>query len=353
MNDVEMTLRAGDEKPVIKRRQQWLRCGRAGDAGLAASIGMAVAGALVGAFAAYAGARGAGVFASAPAERIGAAVQPMAPPATPRDRVVERIVAGAPPVRFVAPELQSIPPRVAPPRPKIYVVLDDMGVDPVALDRVLRLPGPLTLSFLPYAGDVAHAARRASVAGAEVMLHLPMEPVGDADPGPYALRLDMTGRAFLDALEWNLGRFDGYAGVNNHMGSALTANDAAMKTVLAYLAERNLFFLDSVTTGKTVAREAGAAVGAKVVSRDVFIDAAVGDPRAVRRQLRLVEEIARETGYAVAIGHPRGETLDVLGPWLATAPARGFDLAPISDLVEREKARDRDRIATRAPALRL
>ena len=218
--------------------------------------------------------------------------------------------------------------------------MDDVGLDREALSRLLQMPGTKTLSFLPYIDDVNSLARRAREAGAEVMLHLPMEPKGAADPGPYALNASMTGVEFLSALEWNLDRIDGIVGVNNHMGSLLTEDRAAMVTILAKLEEAGLFFLDSVTTSNSVVRSAGVQAGATVFARDVFIDPIAGDRDVVREQLRLAERIARETGYVVAIAHPRDETLDILGPWLLSAPFRGFELAPVSILRELESAKD-------------
>jgi len=122
--------------------------------------------------------------------------------------------------------------------------------------------------------------------------------------------------------------------------------------MLAILNHRGLFFLDSLTTGDSVVRTAGAMGGAQVFARDVFLDAE-GGKESVIKQLALVEEIAIKTGYAVAIAHPRKDTLEVIGPWLTSAPARGFELAPVTALVEMERARRAAPVVAEAPALRL
>lgn len=329
---------------------------RAGNAGLIATVAIAFAGVAVGAVSAYLGERGAGA-AAMNATRAAPVEAPEDAVLAARDRLVAEIVADAAPERLAPPPGQPAAYRrpLAPGgaiRPKIVIILDDMGVDRKASERAMRLPGPLTYSFLPYARDVAEVAAAASAAGGEVMLHLPMEPQGDADPGPHALREDMTGAQFMKALEWNLDRFGGYAGVNNHMGSRLTADIASMKTLIGYLHHRDLFFLDSVTTPDTAARRAARELGVEVYARDVFLDAEAGSEEAVKAQLDLAERIARETGYVVAIGHPRKETLDVLGPWLTSAPARGFDLVPASALKDIRKAAKPTAVAA-APALRL
>ena len=214
--------------------------------------------------------------------------------------------------------------------PKIVIIFDDMGLSERAFDQVMEWPGPVTFSFLPYARDVQPMVDRAQARGDAIMLHLPMEAMGNADPGPKALRREMNEKEFADTLDWNLSRFEGYVGVNNHMGSALTRDAQAMEKVLTRVRDDRKFFLDSVTSNGTVAQSVGRQVGANVISRDIFLDAEPGE-EAVRRQLRQLELIARETGFAIAICHPREATLNVLGPWLTTAPLRGFELATVQD----------------------
>jgi len=218
-------------------------------------------------------------------------------------------------------------------RPKLVIIFDDMGLNREAFREIMEMPGPVTLSFLPYAEDLQPLVDEAQKRGDEILLHLPMEPRGSADPGPHSLKSDMKSGALFETLIWNLDRFDGYVGVNNHMGSRFTRDEQAMKRVLSVLDQRDLFFVDSLTTGGSAGSRAGAAVGAEVFVRDVFLDAEPGSA-AIQRQLALAEAIAAKTGYAIVICHPHKETLDMIGPWLTTAPARGFDLATVSSLRE-------------------
>lgn len=248
-----------------------------------------------------------------------------------RSDLIARIADAGAPERLAAPiaELRAAG-RGA---PKLVIIFDDMGLDRRAFREIMRLPGPVTLSFLPYARDVQPLVDQARARGDDILLHLPMEPSGGADPGPGSLSADMKSDDLFSALSRNLGKFDGYVGVNNHMGSKFTRDEHAMKRVLAFLDRRGLFFIDSLTTGSSAAVRAGGAVGADVYVRDVFLDSEPGRT-GVERQLDLAEKIAQKTGYAIVICHPRRDTLDVIGPWLTTAPARGFDLATVSSLKE-------------------
>ncbi len=323
-------------------------------AGFFAGVAMAVAGVMVGAFGVYLGGQGAQVDAARfglekPALREGAPLSGPAAAYAARARYVsalsgdERLKPLEEPKKGKAEA--PVPPAVQKAeQPKIIIVFDDMGPDKKAFETIMGLPGPVTLSFLPYAEGLDAMAMRARARGDSVLLHLPMEPIGPQDPGPMSLQRNMSGTALLDTLNWNLNRFSGYIGVNNHMGSAFTQDLAAMKTVLSVLKQQGLFFLDSRTIAKSTAVKAGREIDAQVFSRDVFLDPDL-DRETVYKQLQLVEKIAVKTGYAVAICHPRKDTIDVIGPWLTSAPARGFTLATVESLVELDEAlRAKDQI---------
>ena len=309
---------------------------RASKAGLIASVVIAAAGAVLGAGAAYIGEFGAGAVASVSAPSMTPELANVViERAARREETVRQVIEQFPLTRLDAPDLVIATPA---PRPRIAVIVDDLGLDTESANAALSLPGPISFSILPYAEDIEWLALRAALGEGDVMLHLPMQPTdSEDDPGPDALRTDMSRRQLLRALEWNLSRFDGYVGVNNHMGSKLTADSAAMREVLAKLVVRGVYFLDSKTTNASVAQQVGAKLGMVVLARDVFLDPTPGDAQEVRRQLRLVEEIAMETGYAIAIAHPRSETLSELGPWLATIEARGFELTTPSEILRPSK----------------
>jgi polysaccharide deacetylase 2 family uncharacterized protein YibQ len=223
--------------------------------------------------------------------------------------------------------------------PKIAIVIDDMGIVKVASDRLAAMQGPYTLAFLPYATGVPEQARMVSKAGHELIIHMPMEPkTTNADPGDNALLSNLTSHQFRERLEWNFSRFDGYVGINNHMGSRLTEDAGAMVQVMTVLKQKDLLFLDSLTSPNSVGASAAKAVGVPHISRDIFLDN-LRSPAAILKQLRRTEAIAKKRGYAIAIGHPYPETLDVLARWRASEEAKDFILVPLSQLVSERSER--------------
>lgn len=221
-------------------------------------------------------------------------------------------------------------------RAKIAIVIDDLGQDGDALGQILELDPALTLSFLPYGQDLQAQVNGARRRGHEIMLHMPMEPYGNENPGPLALNASLDFRELDQMMGQNFDRFSGYVGMNNHMGSRFTADYSLMRQVMARMREKGIFFLDSrtgqYTTGRRAARDAGVAN----IARDVFLDN-TRTKRAIWRALYALETIADDRGWAVAIGHPYSETIGALRVWLADAAERGFDLVPISDLVYRNR----------------
>ncbi|MCW2247620.1 polysaccharide deacetylase 2 family uncharacterized protein YibQ [Azospirillum fermentarium] len=226
----------------------------------------------------------------------------------------------------------AVPSRVLPDRPAIAIVIDDMGLDRKRSARVVGLPAPLTLAWLPYAHDLPAQTKTARAAGHELMVHLPMEPSVKADPGPNALLSSLPAEEIRRRLTAALASFDGYVGVNNHMGSRFTADRSLMAPVLAEIQKRGLLWLDSRTTPNSAAGGLAGPLHLPFAGRDVFLDN-VETVTAVRTQLSRTEAVARHQGVAIAIGHPHDATIDALAAWLPEVQKRGFTLVTISAVV--------------------
>lgn len=217
--------------------------------------------------------------------------------------------------------------------PKLAIILDDVGSDPSAVDQVFALHYPLTLSVLPLHPHSTAIAEEAHRRGYQVMLHLPMESVGNEASEPRQLRLGMNSLQVSNDLGGMLSSVPYAVGVNNHQGSLATSNPALMAELMPLLRQRHLFFIDSRTTAATVAFDAAEHDGVPCAYRNVpFLDD-VREASAIRRQLELAIHGAKEKGEAIAIGHPHNETLQVLREMLPQVQAQGVQLVHASALV--------------------
>jgi len=217
--------------------------------------------------------------------------------------------------------------------PRLAIILDDLGSDPSAVEAIFALHYPLTLSVLPNHPRSSEIAAEAHRRGYQVMLHLPMQSVGNEIPEPGQLRAGMTPSQMTQALNEMLAGVPDAVGVNNHQGSLATSDAALMAQLMPLLRERHLFFIDSRTTAATVAYDAAERDGVPAAFRNVpFLDD-VQDDAAIRRQLELAIRGAKEKGQAIAIGHPHPETLRVLREMLPQMQSQGIHLVHASDLV--------------------
>jgi polysaccharide deacetylase 2 family uncharacterized protein YibQ len=125
----------------------------------------------------------------------------------------------------------------------VAIIIDDLGYDRHLAEKLIDLNAPLTLSILPHSPHQESIARLAHDRGLEVMLHLPMEPVEypEINPGPGVLLAAMGPDELLRVLEEDLAAVPHIQGVNNHMGSRLTARSEQMYQVFSVLKRRGFF----------------------------------------------------------------------------------------------------------------
>lgn len=217
-------------------------------------------------------------------------------------------------------------------KPRIAIVIDDMGLSVTHAKRAIALPAAVTLSFLPYGKQLTRLADKAREAGHEVMLHLPMEPLGHENPGPGALLVAQSSDEMRERIEKGLDSFSGYDGVNNHMGSRFTADYEGMRLVMEALRDRGLFFLDSFTSPRSVGAQVAREMNVRTEVRDVFIDDDLS-LTAIGAQLAQTQRLARRNGFAIAIGHPNAATLTALERWIPEAESEGFAFVPVREVV--------------------
>jgi polysaccharide deacetylase 2 family uncharacterized protein YibQ len=227
----------------------------------------------------------------------------------------------------------SLPKRAV--RPKVAIVIDDLGAENQLSQEILRWRVPLTLSILPFTPYSKILAQQAHRRGKEVILHLPMEPYGypEAKPGEGVLLEEMEGDKLLRQLSRDLEAVPDIKGVSNHMGSRLMEDSAKVRIVMKELKKRGLFFLDSRTTPQSVGLEVAESVGVRATERSLFLDHSQ-DPEEINRQLEKLAQLSIEAGKAIGIGHPHPSTLKSLKEIIPQMKKKGIEIVPLSSLVE-------------------
>ncbi|CAI8153667.1 MAG: Uncharacterised protein [Pseudidiomarina mangrovi] len=213
---------------------------------------------------------------------------------------------------------------------RIAVVIDDLG-NSQQHQRFASLPGPLTFAVLPhtpYAESIATTAQ----AQHEIIVHMPMQPRGSADAGSGMLSSGHNQPELLATLDAALATVPFARGINNHMGSELTADSTAMYWLMAGLAERGLYFLDSRTHADTVAETAADQLGLPVARRHVFLDNEATTEGLNVAWAELLKQ-AQQQGFAIAIGHPHEATYQLLKRELPRLSEQQIELVKVSALL--------------------
>ncbi|HDZ09327.1 divergent polysaccharide deacetylase family protein [Pseudohongiella sp.] len=218
------------------------------------------------------------------------------------------------------------------PTHRLVIILDDIGYNAEAGERAVGLPGAVTYAVLPFTPHGQALAQMAHDAGKEVMLHAPMSNLAGMALGEGGLTLTLTEAEFIRTLRAAIADIPHVAGVNNHTGSELTAAEQPMQWVMRELKAQDLFFVDSMTTGKSVAAKVAIDNQVPALKRHVFLDNEA-TAEAIDREFQRAVAIAQQQGFAVAIGHPYPATLEYLEQAIDTLPAHNITLVPASALL--------------------
>lgn len=217
-------------------------------------------------------------------------------------------------------------------KPVIAIVIDDMGDNYRRTKDIISLQAPLTASFLTYPKRLEQQISDSLKSGQEIMLHVPMQPKSNINLSSDILTVNMSPSEVRKNFQKMLNRFSNVKGINNHMGSLLTEDEARMSEIMQVLKEKKLFFLDSKTTPKSVGDKVAKKYGVHYASRNVFLDNK-NELNYILKQLQRTEKIARKNGYAIAIGHPKSQTVEALKRWLPTLQQKQIKLVHLSKII--------------------
>lgn len=210
-------------------------------------------------------------------------------------------------------------------RPKVALVVGGLGLNAAATKAAIdKLPGEITLSFVPYADNLQQWIDMARAAGHEVLLDIPMEPLDypNNDPGPYTLMAQGQAGDTVKRLDWLLSRATGYFGVGNYLGGRFVTSPGAMATFASALKGRGLGFVDD---GSAAGRGGGVPRASAVSVIDEQLTA-----EQIGRQLLALEAQALRRGQALGTGFAYPVTVDQVTRWAAGLAGRGCQLAPAS-----------------------
>lgn len=218
---------------------------------------------------------------------------------------------------------------------KLAIVIDDIGYSQKEDSAIYALPKEVNVAIIPSA---PHALARAELAfqqKRDILIHFPMQPKNlQQAVEKEALRVGDSYAQAVQLLNEARAKVPYAIGLNNHMGSAATADLATMQNFMTALAKQKLFFLDS-KTGKSVAAQTAKKLGINTLERHFFLDDSnvLSD---IQQQFDAAIAYARKHGVAVLIGHPRKNSVAVLQKGIKNLPS-DIQLTGIGSLWRNEK----------------
>lgn len=224
-------------------------------------------------------------------------------------------------------------------RGELAILIDDFGYCGEGTEEMLDLPIPFTAAVMPFSKCSEADAEAVRQAGKEIFIHMPMESLTGKKEwvGDKGVFRDMTEREIQDRVKEAFAILPDAAGMNNHMGSAIMEDERSLSAVMEVLQEKNVLFVDSVTTAKSLGRKIAGEKGVSFLARDVFLDS-TDSVEVVKANLRKAAEVALEKGYALAIGHvgPEGGkiTAEAIHSLIPELEAAGITFVTVSDLAK-------------------
>lgn len=227
------------------------------------------------------------------------------------------------------------------PGTRIAIVVGGLGISQTGTMNAIRaLPAAVTFGFSPAGNSLDRWMQEARRAGHELVLQVPLEPVGypEINPGPNTLTVADAAAGRFDALHATLATLTNYVGVMSYMGGRFTGDATAIEPLVAELGRRGLMFLDDASSLRSLAKDTATLQGVPFAAADLTIDQ-TQDPADIRRQLDTLEQIARAEGSAVGVASAFDVSTETIAEWIAQVGTRGVEIVPVSALANDPEGR--------------
>ncbi|MED4584861.1 divergent polysaccharide deacetylase family protein [Brevibacillus choshinensis] len=211
-------------------------------------------------------------------------------------------------------------PESNPNKKVIAFVIDDFGNNMAGTEEMMALPVPLTVAVMPFMPSTKQDAELAHQKGHAVFVHMPMEPNKGKKSwlGPGAITTDLSDEEIKQRVQKAIDDVPHAVGMNNHMGSKITANEHIMRIIMGVVKERGLIYLDSKTTDKSVAIKLAEEMGVPHAENQIFLDDVYSVPH-ITQQMERIHKHIRTHPQCISIGHvgpPGKKTASILRQYI-------------------------------------
>lgn len=226
-------------------------------------------------------------------------------------------------------------------KPRIALIISNLGLSETYTKAALELlPEDITLSFSHVAPRLKTWVREARQKGHEILMDIPMEPIGfpKNDPGRATLLTSSNEVENLNRLEHIMKQAGGYVGLLGTLGTKFMLHSETFLPVLKSIKQRGLIYVDSRSTSRSLGPELASSIQLPKAFNNVFVDREPSEEK-IKNKLDELEKIALKRRFAVGIAQPFPITIEILSQWTERLKAKQIALAPITAIVDKQSQR--------------
>ena len=225
---------------------------------------------------------------------------------------------------------------------RVVIIVGGIGISQTSSQQAIRdLPGSVTLAFAPYGNSLNRWMQAARKDGHELLLQVPMEPLGTNGglPGEHTLMTGASAGENLESLHWSMGQITNYVGIMNYLGARFVQEPQALKPVFDDIAIRGLLYVDDGTAAVGNTKEAAQTSLLPYIRASVQIDQ-LRNRNAIAEKLAELTREAKRTGLAVGVANAFPESIEMIANYVRNAGSDGVEITPVSAAVS-DPERDR------------
>ncbi len=219
---------------------------------------------------------------------------------------------------------------------RVVIVIGGLGISQTSTQRAIEsLPPGVTLAFAPYGNSLTRWMQQARKAGHELLLQVPMEPIGypNNNPGRHTLRSDVDLQENLANLHWAMSRITNYVGITNYLGGRLMSEPAALSPIFSEIADRGLLFFDDGSVKNSVAKGVSLKALLPYARGEIMLDN-VRSRSSIGEKLDALAAQAKRTGLAIGVGNAFPDTIAMVSEFARRARENGIEITPLSAVVK-------------------
>lgn len=218
---------------------------------------------------------------------------------------------------------------------RVAIVVGGLGISQTGTKKAIAdLPSNITLGFSPFGNSLQRWMQLSRKEGHEVVLQLPLEPLGypTVDPGPRTLISGNTLGQNISNLRWSLGRMTNYPLVMNYLGAGIAGQPELIKPVLEEIEKRGLAWLDDGSVQLSKSIDIAEEIGLPHATGSIVLDS-VREPEKIEAQLNILGLLAKKRGFAIATATAFPMTIEHIVKWEKLAAKNDIQLVPVSSLI--------------------